>query len=62
MRQIRGAIGAGTINPDLLTAAERIQYEGFLRREEANASILELAKGSHQGDRAPHQGTSAMVG
>jgi transposase len=27
MQQIRGAIGAATINPDLLTAAERIQYE-----------------------------------
>jgi transposase len=44
MRQIRRAIGAGTINPDLLTAAERIQYEGYLRREEINSVILELAK------------------
>ena len=44
MRQIRGAIGAATINPKLLTAAERIQYEGYLRREEANAVILGLAK------------------
>jgi transposase len=44
MRQIRGAIGAATINPDLLTAAERIQYEGYLRREEANAVILGLTK------------------
>lgn len=44
MRQIRRAIGAVTINPDLLTAAERIQYEGYLRREEANAVILGLAK------------------
>ena len=43
MRQIRGAIGAATINPELLTAAERLQYEGYLRREETNASILELA-------------------
>lgn len=32
MRQIRAVIGAATINPDLLTAAERIQYEGYLRR------------------------------
>jgi transposase len=40
MRQIRTAIGAATINPKLLTAAERIQYEGFLRREDANAAIL----------------------
>jgi transposase len=44
MRQIRAAIGATTINPGLLTAAERIQYEGYLRREEANAAILGLAK------------------
>lgn len=43
MRQVRGAIGATTINPDLLTAAERIQYQGYLRREEANAAILALS-------------------
>ncbi len=44
MRQIRTAIGAATIDPDLLTAAERIQYEGYLRREDTNAAILGLAK------------------
>ncbi len=44
MRLIRVAIGAATISPDLLTAAERLQYEGYLRREEASASILSLAK------------------
>jgi transposase len=44
MRQIRSAIGATTINPKLLTAAERIQYEGFLRREETNTTILALSK------------------
>src|SRR3974390_1334076 len=44
MRPIRSAIGAATINPELLTAAERIQYEGYLRREETNASILDLSK------------------
>jgi transposase len=44
MRQIRSAIGAATINPELLTAAERIQYEGYLRREETNAAILALSK------------------
>ncbi len=43
MRQIRSAVGAMTINPDLLTAAERIQYEGYLRREDTNATILALA-------------------
>jgi transposase len=44
MRQIRAAIGAATINPDLLTAAERLQYDGYLHREEENAAILRLAK------------------
>ena len=44
MRQIRTTIGATTINPDLLTAAERLQYEGYQRREEVNAAILPLAK------------------
>ena len=44
MRQIRSAIGATSINPELLTAAERIQYEGYLRREETNAAILALSK------------------
>ena len=29
--------------PALLTAAERLQYEGYLRREETNASILAMA-------------------
>jgi transposase len=44
MRQIRSAIGATTINAKLLTAAERLQYEGFLRREETNTAILALSK------------------
>lgn len=44
MRQICSAIGAATINPDLLIAAEQIQYEGYLRREETNAVILGLTK------------------
>ena len=42
MRQIRSAIGATVIDPDLLTSAERIQYEGYLRREELNAAVLAL--------------------
>lgn len=29
MLQVRVAVGSATINPDLLTAAERIQYDGF---------------------------------
>lgn len=37
----RAVIGATT---KLLTAAERLQYEGHLRREETNAAILALSK------------------
>jgi len=44
MRNIRAVIGATTINPELLTCAERIQYEGYLHREETNAAILALSK------------------
>ncbi|MCK1410198.1 ISL3 family transposase [Bradyrhizobium sp. 76] len=44
MRQIRTVIGATTIDPQLLTAAERLQYVGYLRREETNAAILALSK------------------
>jgi transposase len=44
MRQVRAAVGSATINPDLLTAAERIQYEGYLRREDTNAAILKQAE------------------
>lgn len=44
MRPIRSAIGAAVINPTLLTTAERLQYEGYLRREDTNAAIKALAK------------------
>lgn len=43
MRAIRTAIGATTINPALLTCAEKLQYEGYLRREETNAAIIKLS-------------------
>jgi transposase len=43
MRQVRTAVGSATINPDLLTAAERIQYDGYLRREDTNSAILKQA-------------------
>lgn len=42
MRQVRMAVGTATVNPKLLTAAERLQYEGYLRREEANSVIRGL--------------------
>jgi transposase len=44
MRQIRKTIGTGRIDPKLLTYAERLQYEGFQRREETNAAILSLSQ------------------
>ena len=44
MRQIRKALGAARIDPRLLTYAEKLQYEGFQRREETNASILSLSQ------------------
>lgn len=45
MRQIRSALGAALVSPALLTAAERLQYEGYLRREEANADIVARFEG-----------------
>jgi hypothetical protein len=44
MRPIRAAIGATTITPALLTFAEKLRYEGYLRREETNTAILELSR------------------
>ena len=44
MRLIRRTIGAATINPKLLTSAERLRYEGYLRRKEIDAVIRQLAK------------------
>jgi transposase len=43
MTPIRRALGAGTVCPELLTSAERLQDEGFLRREEMNQSVRALA-------------------
>ena len=44
MRQIRKAIGSSVIDPKLLTCAERLQYEGYLRRQETNEAILKMSK------------------
>ncbi|OCP18568.1 hypothetical protein BC361_31995 [Ensifer sp. LC54] len=42
MRDIRRSMGASTVKPDLLTRAERIQFEGYLRREEVNKAITAM--------------------
>lgn len=43
MKPIRTALGATVVDPKLLTCAERLQIEGYLRREETNAIVAELA-------------------
>lgn len=43
MRSIRTVLGAATINPSLLSYAEKLQYDGYLRREETNSVIMKLA-------------------
>lgn len=44
MRQIRQAVGSNVIDPKLLTYAEKLQYGGYLRRQETNEVIRELSK------------------
>lgn len=43
LKPIRTALGATVVDPKLLTCAERLQYGGYLRREENNAIVAELA-------------------
>lgn len=40
---IHKAIGVKTLDPKLLTAAERLQYEGFRRRQQTNRMVRKLA-------------------
>jgi transposase len=44
MRAIRIATGTPTITPELLTSAEKLRYESYLRREDTNAAIAKLAR------------------
>lgn len=44
MRHIRSAVLSMTINPAPLSAARRLQFDGYLRREEANAAVLTANK------------------
>src|SRR5579872_6224346 len=43
MRAIRQALGSTAVNPALLSCAERLQYDGYLRREEAHGTVRALA-------------------
>lgn len=43
MPAIRKAIGTETLDPALLTAAERLQYEGFRRRQQTNKMVRKMA-------------------
>jgi transposase len=45
MSGIRSTLGAAFVDSALLTAAEKLQYEGYLRREQTNAIILERSAG-----------------
>ena len=43
-KTIREVLGSAVIDPALLTCVERIQYEGFLRRQEDSRGIKALAE------------------
>ena len=43
MADIRKAVGARRLAPKLLTNAERLQYEGFLRRQHTNGMARRMA-------------------
>ena len=44
MRQIRAAMGTAMVDPSLLTFAEKLQYEGYVRRGATIAAILSLSQ------------------
>jgi hypothetical protein len=52
---IRSVIGAAAISPERLTYAERIQYDGYLRGEEANVAILTLFASDMPLNKIAHQ-------
>lgn len=52
MRSIRVALGCTVIDPALLTHAERLQRDGYLRREEPYGLIRTLAKSGRRSRRS----------
>lgn len=44
MRDIRRIVGMGRIDPEVMTAVERNQYEGWRRRSAANALVMNMVK------------------
>jgi len=44
MPSIRQTLSSTVIDPNILTCAERIQHDGFLRRQESNKIIKDLAR------------------
>lgn len=44
MAAIRIAVGAATVDPERLTCAESLQYDGYLRREATGKAILGLSR------------------
>ncbi len=44
MAAIRTAVGATTVESERLTSAERLQYEGHLRRDATGEAILILSR------------------
>ena len=44
MSAIRIAVGAATVDPERLTCVERLQYEGFLRRQATSEAISTLSR------------------
>lgn len=63
MRGIRAAIGATMVNPVLLTSAERLRFQGYLRRQKACGTIaspLSATKYRSKGSSAG-QGAAATL-
>jgi hypothetical protein len=61
MRGIRTAIGATTVNPVLLTFAERLRYQGYLRRQKAYDTIAPPLSATKYRSKRPSVGQGAAA-